>query len=220
MSTINGDLQNIATKLKQATAVIQAGGVVAFPTDTFYGLGCDPLNAAAVARLYEIKKRPVYNPIILLIASPESLTKCVDFTSTFVWAKYKTLAARYWPGPLTIVLPGLPILPRNLVSACGTIGVRYPQHWISTQLAARVGGLITATSANLSGYPSTVTAEEVVAQLGDSIDYVWPDERCTGGQPSTIIDVTTEPAQLLRVGAISRAELEAQTLLELVDPPV
>jgi L-threonylcarbamoyladenylate synthase len=219
MSIINSELQDIAAKLEQATAVIQAGGVVAFPTDTFYGLGCDPLNATAIARLYEIKKRPTNNPIILLIADPSLLTKCVDFTSSSVCAKYKTLAELYWPGPLTIILPALPLLPQNLVSATGTIGVRFPQHRIATQLAASVGGLITATSANLSGYPSTVTAEEVFDQLGNTVDYIWPAAHCQGGQPSTIIDITTEPAQLLRIGAISRAKLAAQTFFELVEPP-
>ncbi|MEW6731536.1 MAG: L-threonylcarbamoyladenylate synthase [Acidobacteriota bacterium] len=205
------DNTNLRQQINQAAAVVQSGGVVAFPTDTFYGLGCDPFNAKAVEKIFQIKQRPNDKAILLLIASLIALEQIVLplAEESTINRRFQLLRSHYWPGPLTIVLPAHSELPANLVSARHTVGVRYPNYLPAQELAAAVGGAITATSANLAGYPSVSSASGVRAQLGDSVDFILDVGNSPGGAPSSVIDLTVEPPQLVREGAINRASLMA-----------
>jgi L-threonylcarbamoyladenylate synthase len=203
------DHTDLTAEINQAIQIMQRGGVVAFPTDTFYGLGCDPFNAAAVEKLFVIKQRPATKAILLLISSLTALKQVVrEFSDHLLATRFKLLQEQYWPGPLTIVLPALASLPVNLVSANYTIGVRYPNYALAQRLAAALGGVITATSANLAGQPNTATAAEVAAQL-KGVDYILDGGKSPGGMASTLINLTTLPPTLLREGAIKRKELQA-----------
>lgn len=194
-------------EINHAARIVTAGGVVAFPTDTFYGLGCDPFNAQAVDRIFEIKQRPATKAILLLIDALPALSLVTAPLSGVCAHNFQLLRERFWPGPLTVVLPAAARLPDQLVSAARTIGVRLPAYDVARRLATAVGGAITATSANLSGQPNTQTAAEVRAQLGASVDYILDLGPTAGGAPSTLIDVTVDPPALLRAGAISNEQL-------------
>jgi len=188
-----------AAPLNAAAEIISRGGVVAIPTDTVYGLACDPADPAAVERIYEIKCRPGDLELTLLAADAEALGGLV-----LLPAFAAELAARFWPGPLSMVLP---VGPRRLsVPRRGTtLSVRVPAHALLRELLRRTGPLA-STSANRHGEPDTATADEVRAQLGDEVD-VLVDGGTTGGVASTIIDCAVRPPRILREGPISHAEL-------------
>lgn len=197
-------------QINQAAQLINTGAVIAFPTDTFYGLGCDPFNANSVEKIYKIKQRQSDKAILLLVSSLDMLDKCVDWEQINSNSK-KTLhllTENFWPGPLTIILPAKNTLPSNLVSPAKTIGIRYPNYLIAQKLTQAIGGVITATSANLSGQANTQTAAEVIAQLGNTVDYILDGGKSPGGSASTIIDISCEPPRLVREGAISREKLK------------
>ncbi|MBI4851170.1 MAG: threonylcarbamoyl-AMP synthase [Acidobacteria bacterium] len=204
----------LTLEIDKAAQTIKNGGVVAFPTDTFYGLGCDPFNASSVEKIYQLKNRPSYKAILLLISSLEGLDKCIVLEKlTKKQQKYfQILTTNFWPGPLTIVLPASDLLPKNLVSTENTVGIRYPNYELAQRLTKAVGGAITATSANLSGQPNVETASEVFLQLGNRLDYILDGGKSPGGKPSSVIDLTIEPPNLVREGAISQISL--MTLLE------
>ncbi len=184
-----------ADQLARAAEVVRDGGVIAYPTDTFYGLGCDPFAVAAVERLFSIKRRDANKPILLIAADLEAARRCVS-----------TLPGeleRLWPGPLTVVLAAGAAAPPAITGESGSVAVRVPDHDLARELARQCGGLLTATSANLSGAPAKVTARDVADELGDRIDLVLDGGRLTGGQPSTLLDLRITPARLLREGPMS-----------------
>ncbi len=199
---------SLALQIDQASQIIKNGGVVAFPTDTFYGLGCDPFNANSVEKIYHLKNRPSYKAILLLISSLKMLDKCVvlDKLSKKQQDYFHTLIKKFWPGPLTIVLPANDLLPRNLISPEKTVGVRYPDCIVAQELAKAIGGVITATSANLSGKANTQTPFEVKAQF-DGLDYILDGGKSSGGEASSVVDLTSDPPTLVREGRISRISL-------------
>jgi len=179
------------------------GGVIAFPTDTVYGLGADAFNSTAVERIYEIKNRPKYRQFPLLIADVERLTTLADPIPEIAWF----LARRFWPGGLTLVLPKTDSLPGYL--ALGpTIAVRVPDHPVCLAIIQHLGNPIIGTSANISGHPAALTAEEVGQQLGEKIDFIINGGKCPGGKESTVVDVTHESPTILRQGIIPSHEID------------
>jgi len=190
-------------EIEKGAKILQKGGVVAFPTDTVYGLGADAFNATAVERIYGIKNRPKHRQLPLLIADAERLTDLADPISEIAWF----LARRFWPGGLTLVLSKIDSLPAYLASG-PTIAVRVPNHPACLTLIQRLGNPIIGTSANISSQPAALTAEEVEQQLGGKIDFIINGGKCPGGKESTVVDVTREPPIILRQGIIPSDEID------------
>jgi L-threonylcarbamoyladenylate synthase len=188
-----------------AISVLRSGGIVALPTDTVYGIAVSLDAPDGIERLFHVKRRPPEKGIALLLADPlqaESIAILSDAA--------KRLAAAFWPGPLTLVLPrrtGID-LPSALTGGAPTVGVRLPDHPVPRALAAAIGPLPT-TSANLSGEPDALDAATVVAMLGGGVDLVLDGGPTRGSVPSTVVDCTVEPPVILREGALGRAEVLA-----------
>jgi len=188
-----------------AVAVLRRGGVVAYPTDTVYGLAVDALRPAAIARLYAVKGRPESQALPVIIGALEQLTLVVATVPVMA----ARLMAAFWPGPLTLLLPPHRRIPAALLGASDRIGVRWPSSTLSQRLAVELGGAITASSANRSGAPAALTAAEVMTQLAPGIDLVLDAGAVTSPVVSTIVDVTVEPACLYRPGKIAQQAIEA-----------
>jgi L-threonylcarbamoyladenylate synthase len=184
--------------LETAAGTLRAGGLVAFPTETFYGLGCHALDARAVLRVFEAKGRPRDKPLLVLV---DSLAMVGDVARD-VPARARRLMDRYWPGPLTLVLWARPELPVALTAGTGTIGVRLSGHPVARALVATLGAPITAPSANAHEAASPRTADEVVASLGPRVDLILDGGVTPGGPASTVLDVTRTPPVVVRVGAV------------------
>lgn len=187
--------------LEQANHILRAGGLVAFPTDTVYGLGAMLFDAQAVEQLYIVKGRDAAKAIAVLLGSEADLSQVARELGGIA----ARLAHRFWPGPLTLVVPAHLDLPANL-SPLPTVGVRMPDHPVALALLHLTGPLA-VTSANLSGQPSTRTAEEVYAQLGGLIPLILDDGQTPGGLPSTVVDCTGTELVILRQGPISEQQL-------------
>jgi L-threonylcarbamoyladenylate synthase len=190
-------------EIEKGVKILRKGGVIAFPTDTVYGLGADAFNSTAVERIYEIKNRPKHRQLPLLIAGVERLTTLVDPIPEIAWF----LAKRFWPGGLTLVLSKTDSLPVYLVPG-PTIAVRVPDHPVCLALIQRLGNPIIGTSANISGQPAALTANEVEQQLGEKIDLIINGGKCPGGKESTVVDVTRESPTILRQGIIPSHEID------------
>lgn len=189
--------------LLRALTVLEAGGLVAFPTDTVYGVGALAFDGKAIKSIYAAKDRPVEKAIPILIADAGELDKVgIDIPATAI-----RLAARFWPGPLTILVPKRPELP-EFVSATSTVGVRVPDHEIARALLGAAGPMA-VTSANISGEPSPVSAEQVYEQLEGRIPLIIDGGRTPGGVPSTLVDCTTPELMILREGPIRMEELHS-----------
>jgi L-threonylcarbamoyladenylate synthase len=183
--------------LGQAEELLRAGGLVAFPTDTVYGLGAMLFDAQAIEQLYIVKGRDAAKAIAVLVGDEGGLAQVAKALS----AVAARLARRFWPGPLTLVVAAHPALPANL-SPLPTVGVRMPDHPVALALLRRTGPLA-VTSANLSGEPSATTAEEVLAQLNGRIPLILDGGKTPGGLPSTVVDCTGSELVILRPGPIS-----------------
>jgi len=190
--------------LAHACAVLRSGGVVAFPTETYYGLAVDPFNQAALSSLFALKRRSVDKPVLLIIDNPSQLVSLV----AEIPPPFPLLMQRFWPGPLTLVFPGAASLSEMLTGCRGTIGVRVSSHPVARQLVSTFGQPITATSANLSGYKPAVTASEVREQLGLEVDFVLDGGETPGGQGSTLLGCQDGKVCLLRAGVVPFAEIE------------
>jgi L-threonylcarbamoyladenylate synthase len=184
--------------IDRAVDALRHGGVVAYPTDTLYGLAVDPRSAAAVARLFALKGRDAASAIPLIAASLEQAREAGAFSDV-----HSRLAASFWPGPLTIVLPAAAVIARELLGAGSTVALRVPAHPIAQALAARLGFCITSTSANRTGEPAATTAQQVSNELMTGLDLVLDGGPSPGGAPSTIVDVTGDRPRLVRAGAIA-----------------
>lgn len=194
---------NRQPEIEEGVKVLQNGGVIAFPTDTVYGLGADAFNSGAVAKIYEIKDRPRHLQLPLLIAQVERLPILADPVPQIAWF----LARRFWPGGLTLVLPGAHSVPAHLAHH-PTIAVRVPDHPVPLTLIQRLGNPIVGTSANISGQANALTADEVRQQLGEKIDFIIDGGRCPGSKESTVVDVTGESPAILRQGIIASHEID------------
>jgi L-threonylcarbamoyladenylate synthase len=188
-----------AAAVARAAATIAAGGVVAYPTDTLYGLGVDPRQPAAVDALFRIKGREADQAIPVIAADDEQVARCIGPLSDLA----RRLAHRHWPGPLTLIVEAAPDLASALHSATGRVAVRVPAHAIARSLAASVGFVVTSTSANLSGHEALSTADGVSTALGSLVDLLLDGGPAPGGPPSTVIDVTGSVPVLLRAGALT-----------------
>lgn len=187
--------------LERAAEILRQGGLVAYPTDTVYGLAALPTDERAVERLFEAKGRPSERSVPLLIASPADLA----LIAAEVPDVAQRLIAEFWPGALTIVLRKAATFHSAAVG--DTVALRVPDHPVPRELVRLLGSPITGTSANVSGGPQPLTADDVHAQLGESVDLIIDGGRCLGGKPSTVVDCTVEPPRIVREGAISREEL-------------
>jgi len=187
--------------IAQALNVLQAGGLVAFPTDTVYGVGTLAFDAKAVESIYLAKDRPIEKAIPVLIGDLADLEK----VGIAIPDSARKLASRFWPGPLTILVPKRTDLPES-VSATATVGARVPDHEVARALL-RAAGPMAVTSANISGKQSPVTAQEVYEQLRDRIDLIIDGGKTPGGVPSTLVDCTSTELKVIREGPIPLAEL-------------
>lgn len=184
--------------LEEAARRLQGGGLVAFPTDTLYGLAAAASQEGAVERLFEAKARPNDRPLPILIASAAD----VDGVATNVSPAAHRLMEAFWPGGLTLVLQRHPRFRSTALAGGDTVAVRVPAHPVALELVRRVGEPLTGTSANVSGRPGPRTAEEVRRQLGDRVDLIVEGGPCPGGVESTVVDCTVVPPQVLREGAV------------------
>lgn len=188
-----------------AAAVLRAGGLVAFPTETVYGLGANALAGAACARIYAAKGRPANNPIIVHVAGPAEARHVVA-----AWpAAAERLAARFWPGPLTLVLPKQPAVPDIVTAGGPTVAVRVPAHPVALALLRAAGIPVAAPSANRSGELSPTRAGHIHPALAEHIDILLDGGPCPGGVESTVLDLSRSPPRLLRPGLVTPAEIEA-----------
>ena len=190
-----------AESIQTALEILHRGGLVAFPTDTVYGVGALAFDGKAVESIYAAKDRPIEKAIPVLIADAADMEKVgMDIPDV----AYQ-LAARFWPGPLTCIVPKKPTLPES-VSATDTVGVRVPNHEVARTLL-RAAGPMAVTSANISGQPNPSTAQEVLTQLAGRIDLILDGGTTLGGVPSTLVDCTGSELKILREGPISLEEI-------------
>lgn len=191
--------------LDHAASVLRHGGLVAYLTDTIYGLAVDARLPQAIAGLYARKGRSSDKAIPLIIGAPEQLAEVAVALPPCA----ESLMAAFWPGPLTLLLPPHPNLPAALLGNTGRIGVRWPDSPLSQGLALRVGGAITASSANRSGAATALSAAEVQAQLAPNVDLILDAGSTHESQASTVLDITVEPPRLIRAGKIPQEAIES-----------
>ena len=201
-------------QIDEAVAVLKRGGLVAFPTETVYGLGADAANPAAIRKLYAAKGRPADHPVIVHIASLAQLGE---------WARDITpiarkLAQHFWPGPLTMILKRAPGVADAVTGGQDTVGLRIPSHPVAHLLLERFGGGIAAPSANRFGRVSATLAEHVRREFGDAVDFVFDGGECDVGIESTIVDATGAAPVLLRPGHITARDIEEAAGVALVAP--
>lgn len=192
-----------APGLDEAARVIEAGGVVALPTDTLYGLAVNPFRPGAVARVFAAKGRAAERALLLIAADVEQIERHIGPLSS----QAQSLASTFWPGPLTLLMSAPATLAVGVASSDGTVGVRVPAHRIARELCRACGVPLTATSANLSGVAAASHPDDVERSLSDRIDLLIDAGTTPGGPPSTIVDVSGPLPQLVRAGAISWTEI-------------
>lgn len=190
--------------LAEAARILRAGGLVAFPTETVYGLGADAFDATAVTRIFEAKRRPAFDPLIVHLPEASWLPR----VAANLPAAAQGLAARFWPGPLTLVLPRAEAVPDIVTSGLPSVAVRVPDHPAARALIAAAGTPVAAPSANPFGYVSPTTAAHVAELLGDAVDLILDGGPCRVGVESTIVSLLEPTPALLRPGGVPREELE------------
>jgi L-threonylcarbamoyladenylate synthase len=193
------------SEIESAVAILRDGGLVAFPTETVYGLGADATNRDALALLYAVKGRPADHPVIVHLARAEQL----DDWAVDVSPAARTLAAACWPGPLTLVVRRSTRVPDAVTGGLDTVGLRIPAHPLARELLAAYDGGLAAPSANRFGRVSPTTAAAVRAELGDDVPLILDGGPCRVGVESTIVDCTTDPPCVLRLGGVTGDELRS-----------
>lgn len=193
----------LSQDIKSALLVLKQGGVVAFPTETYYGLAVDPFNSQAVERLFQLKRRSAAKPVLVLIDKQDRLSTLVAEVPVL----FQPLMDRFWPGPLTLIFPAQQNLSHALTAGTGTVGVRISSHPLASFFCILAGGVITATSANLSGFPPAASEHEVVAQFGNRLDWLLKSGLTKGGPASTIVKTNPDGLQLVREGVIPFTEI-------------
>ena len=184
--------------------VLKQGGAIGYPTDTFYALGVDPWNPAAVESIYSIKKRPFEKPILLLISSLRQLDNLILNVDQYAHVLMEAL----WPGPLTLLFEAKPDLPELLTAGSGKIGIRLPASPLAVKLIECLGHPLTGSSANLNKRPNCLSAQEVEESLGSELSLIVDGGSYLGGKPSTILDVSKSPPRLIREGASALSQIE------------
>ena len=190
--------------IDHAASILRSGGLVAFPTETVYGLGAAATNAAAVRRIFGAKGRPPTNPLIVHVADIETAKRYASEWSDAA----QTLAAVWWPGPLTLVLPKHPAIVDEATAGRATVGLRVPDHPLALDLLRAFGGPVAAPSANKSNHVSPTTAQHVREELGDAVDLILDGGPCSVGIESTVLDLSGERPTILRPGGVSRKQIE------------
>lgn len=203
ISKIN-DRQLNSDIIKKAGNILREGGLVAFPTETVYGLGADALNENAAKKIYAAKGRPSDNPLIVHIADMEALEKIVRDIPDAA----RTVAERYWPGPLTMIFNKSSVVPYGTTGGLDTVAVRMPSHKVACALIEAGGGYIAAPSANTSGRPSPTKAEHVKEDMEGKIEMILDGGTVEIGLESTILDISVTPPMILRPGAVTKEMLE------------
>jgi L-threonylcarbamoyladenylate synthase len=199
-----------------AAGLLAKGELVGLPTETVYGLAANAFDALAVGRIYEAKGRPRHNPIIVHVASMELARRCAA-----EWPEEaETLARAFWPGPLTLVLPRSKLIPDIVTAGGNTVGIRWPSHPIIQSVIQRCGFPLAAPSANPANMISPTTAEHVAQTMGDRIAMIVDGGACQVGIESTVLDLTTRPAVILRPGMITLSQLQAVVPVVAERPPV
>lgn len=196
--------ENLKIGIQRAGEILLSGGSVAFPTESFYGLGVNAMDDVAVGRLFHIKGREHNKPVLILLPSIDDLQRFVDD----IPARAVDLMREFWPGGLTMIFYASKDVSPLLIAGTGKIGVRLSGHPVPTAIANAIGGPVTGTSANISGRPSCVTADDVKKNLGEKVDLILDGGRTEGGKGSTVLDITTDPPKILRKGMISREQLK------------
>ena len=197
--------------IAKAAALLREGKLVAFPTETVYGLGADAENVAAVARIFAVKGRPADHPLIVHIASAEELPRWASQVPEAAWR----LAKAYWPGPLTLLLRKGPRVPAETTGGLDSVGLRVPAHPVALELLQRFGGGVAAPSANRFGRVSPTCAQHVQEDLGEDVDLLLDGGTCRVGVESTILDLTRDVPVLLRPGGVGAAAIESLLGLKL-----
>jgi len=197
MQILRASKDNILT----ASRIVGRGGLVVYPTDTVYGLGCDPFNVTAVKRVFRVKGERE-KPLPILASSIDHVEKIASLSP-----KAEKIARRFWPGPLTIIVPKKPKLPQVVTCNLNSVGVRVPNHAVALQLIHLSNGLLVGTSANKTGEKPPQTAHEAARQLGKEVDVVLDGGPATLGVPSTVADLTSKKLRILREGPISFKEI-------------
>lgn len=216
VANITGDDKEDSRIYDQAGEILRAGGLVAFPTETVYGLGADALDEEASAKIYAAKGRPSDNPLIVHIADMEAVYKLAsEVPDTAV-----RLAEHFWPGPLTMILKKSDIVPDSITGGLGTVAIRMPSHKVAAQLIKRSGVYIAAPSANTSGKPSPTLASHVIKDLSGKIDMIIADDTVDIGVESTIIDLSEDIPTILRPGYITREMFERVIGRVMIDPAI
>ena len=199
-----GQQKEIEDKISAAAKILREGGLVAIPTETVYGLGADGTNPDAVRRIFEVKGRPQDNPLILHVTGAQWLPRyCADIPPVAY-----TLARKFWPGPLTMILKRQPTVPNETTAGLDTVGVRCPNHPVTLAIIREAGMAIAAPSANTSGRPSCTTARDVIEDVGGKVDMIVDGGPCAVGVESTVLDLTREPPRLLRPGGLPVEDIE------------
>lgn len=198
----NADPQERAAAIEHASDVLRRGGLVIFPTETVYGIGCDALNADAVENLYRAKKRPYDKPLLLHLYDREQAER-----ASVLDEKARKLLSAFTPGPFSLIVPKKEIIPPIVTSGGNTVGLRFPSDPLFLELAETFGGILAATSANLSGFSSAKNGE-AVAELKEIADVILENGECLFSMESTILSMTGKTPRILRQGALPREEIE------------
>ncbi len=188
----------VGTSLDVAVSALRQGGIVAFPTETYYGLAVDFDSPLAVEKLFALKRRAADKPLLLLIEKKEQLASLVEDVPQPYWP----LIEKYWPGPLTLIFPAMPSLSGRITGNAGTVGIRISPHPIAQELVRKMGKPITATSANTSGLPPARSATEIVKMFGESIDYILDGGATEAKLCSTILAIQKGQLRIIRHGQI------------------
>lgn len=195
-------LKATVDNIREASKVVKNGGLIVYPTDTVYGLGCDPFNVRAVERVFKVKGERKEKPLPILASDIKFIEKIA-----YINEKAKKIAEKYWPGPLTLVVPKKPVLPNIVTCGLASVGVRIPNHTVAIQFISFCDGLLVGTSANKTGEKSPKTAREANKQLGEQVDIVLDEGPTPLGQESSIIDLTSKKPKMLREGPIKLVEV-------------
>jgi L-threonylcarbamoyladenylate synthase len=201
--------------LTAAAEILQGGGIVAFPTETVYGLGADALNAAAVEKIFEAKERPHWDPLIVHVTDIAMAQQVAEVS----WLAER-LAERFWPGPLTMLLPRKACVPDAVTAGRALVGVRLPRHSLAQGLIKAAGVPLAAPSANRFGHTSPTTAKHVLDDLDGRIDAILDGGAATVGVESTVVDVSVTPMKIYRPGAVTTAMLAEFGAVEMMEAPL
>jgi L-threonylcarbamoyladenylate synthase len=191
--------------IEWAAEQLAAGGVIAIPTDTVYGIAASLSHAGAIQRIFRVKGRSADRPLPVLVSSSDAVLKLADEIDEHV----AFLLDRFWPGPLTVVVPARPGVPAGVKSHDDMVGVRLPNHRVAVEIIEKAGGAIACTSANSTGEPPAITAQQVAATIGGALDLIIDGGRAPGGVPSTVVAVVKNGIEVLREGAIPAMAIQS-----------